>query len=170
MAWPAPFPGWLLERNGDAAPRGMTVTPRGEQNPAYRPTPLFMRSSVIAMINKSWCAAALRHLPVQKRPSLAALLAASPSLRWTSPQKQLRRVRRSLRAGDRRVAPSCPHRSRERSLFRQLRRRFDGEARRRAKAKRASERVCVGISLSFKYLWATAQKCLEKWSHSRLSL
>lgn len=42
MAWPAPFPGWLLEPSGDAWPRGMTVTPQGAQDPAYRPTPLFL--------------------------------------------------------------------------------------------------------------------------------
>jgi len=42
MAWPAPFPGWLLEPGGDAWPRGMTVTPQGAQDPAYRPTPLFL--------------------------------------------------------------------------------------------------------------------------------
>jgi len=41
MAWPAPFPGWLLEPGGDAWPRGMTVTPQGAQDPAYRPTPRF---------------------------------------------------------------------------------------------------------------------------------
>src|SRR5690242_17780988 len=40
MALPAPFPGWLLEPGGDAWPRGMTVTPQGAQDPAYRPTPL----------------------------------------------------------------------------------------------------------------------------------
>jgi len=34
----------------------------------------------------------------------------------------------------------------------------------------AAEAASPRISLSFKYLWATAQKCLEKWSHSRLSL
>ncbi len=45
MAWPAPFPGWLLEPGGDAWPRGMTVTPQGAQDPAYRPTPLFLLAS-----------------------------------------------------------------------------------------------------------------------------
>src|SRR6185312_16614368 len=45
MAWPAPFPGWSLEPGGDAWPRGMTVTPQGAQDPAYRPTPLFLLAS-----------------------------------------------------------------------------------------------------------------------------
>ncbi len=39
MMRPASSPGWLLEPGGDARPRGMTVTPQGAQNPAYRPTP-----------------------------------------------------------------------------------------------------------------------------------
>ena len=49
MAWPAPFPGWLLEPGGDAWPRGMTVTPQGAQDPAYRPTPLFLLASLLAV-------------------------------------------------------------------------------------------------------------------------
>lgn len=48
MALPAPFPGRLLEPGGDVWPRGMTVTPQGAQDPAYRPTPLFLRSSMNA--------------------------------------------------------------------------------------------------------------------------
>ena len=38
LARPASFPGRSLESGGDARPRGMTVTPSGVQNPAYRPT------------------------------------------------------------------------------------------------------------------------------------
>ena len=49
MAWPAPFPGWLLEPVGDAWPRGMTVTPQGAQDPAYRPTPPFLLASLLAV-------------------------------------------------------------------------------------------------------------------------
>ena len=49
MAWPAPFPGWLLEPAGDGRPRGMTVTPQGAQDPAYRPTPLFLLASLLAV-------------------------------------------------------------------------------------------------------------------------
>ncbi len=44
MAWPAPDPGRLLERGGDAAPRGMTAAARKcRQNPAYRPAPPLLR-------------------------------------------------------------------------------------------------------------------------------
>ena len=55
MAWPAPFPGWLLEPDGDVGPRGMTVTPQGAQDPAYRPTPLFF-----AFIHERGLVASLR--------------------------------------------------------------------------------------------------------------
>jgi hypothetical protein len=58
MAWPAPFPGWLLEPAGDGGPRGMTVTPRGAQDPAYRPTPLFLLASMLAA--SSWGCASVQ--------------------------------------------------------------------------------------------------------------
>src|SRR5690348_4527112 len=53
MALPAPFPGWLLEPGGDAWPRGMTVTPQGAQDPAYRPTPLLLPSSLMAALRRT---------------------------------------------------------------------------------------------------------------------
>lgn len=62
MAWPAPFPGWLLEPVGDGGPRGMTVTPQGAQDPAYRPTPLFLLASVpTASLGVGWARRSVGH-------------------------------------------------------------------------------------------------------------
>jgi len=85
MTRPASFPGRSLERRGDAAPRGMTVTPQGAQNPAYRPTPLFLRSSLIAARCRGQEYFLTSPPQLQKRPSMAALMAASPPLRWGAP-------------------------------------------------------------------------------------
>ena len=71
MAWPAPFPGWLLEPGGDAWPRGMTVTPQGAQDPAYRPTPLFLLASMLAVSLQGCGGVQVCRSSTLPRPSMA---------------------------------------------------------------------------------------------------
>jgi hypothetical protein len=88
MPWPTVPPGRLLERRGDAAPRGMTVAlrSRSEQNPAYRTAPLFLSARSRAE-RKSSAASSLRDeapTRVARRSAdsssrLPAAVAAAPS-------------------------------------------------------------------------------------------
>ena len=85
MPRPAVSPGRLLERRGDAAPRGMTVAARTrvEQNPAYRPTPRSFRAwrGKSAASFRAWREIPERYAfgaPDANSPAFPAAVAASP--------------------------------------------------------------------------------------------